>query len=122
MSEPLLRLERWSGPVDPGDPDARFKEQVAELSQLDPTQTLDGMSRALGIPPGAIARYVLARWASEGSAGLMEIGPSMVQRLWAPIAQAEAQGDDAARLAAYAQVRGLLSWLHAPLDDAPPQP
>jgi hypothetical protein len=52
----------------------------------------------------------------------MEIGPSMVQRLWAPIAQAEAQGDDAARLAAYAQVRGLLSWLHAPLDDAPPQP
>jgi hypothetical protein len=80
------------------------------------------MSRALGIPPGAIARYVLARWASEGSAGLMEIGPSMVQRLWVPIAQAEADGDDAARLAAYAQVRGLLSWLRAPLDDAPPQP
>ena len=122
MTEPLLRLERWSGPVDPGDPDARFKEQVAELSRLDPTQTLDGMSRALGIPSGAIARYVLARWASEGSAGLMEIGPSMVQRLWAPIAQAEAQGDDASRLAAYAQVRGLLSWLRAPLDGGPPQP
>jgi hypothetical protein len=122
VSEPRLRLERWSGPIDPDDPDARFKEQVAELSQLDPTQTLAGMSRALGIPPGAIARYVLARWASEGSAGLMEIGPSMVQRLWAPIAQAEADGDDAARLAAYAQVRGLLSWLRAPLDDASPQP
>jgi hypothetical protein len=116
VSEPSLRLERWSGPIAPDDPDARFKEQVAQLSRLDPTETLEGMARALDIPPGAIARYVLARWASEGSAGLLEIGPSMVQRLWAPIAQAEAQGDDAARLAAYAQVRGLLSWLRAPLD------
>ena len=112
-----MRLERWSGPIDPAAPDARFKEQVAELSRLDPTETLDGMARALGIPPGAIARYVLARWASEGSAGLLEIGPSMVQRLWAPIAAAEAAGDDAARLEAYAQVRGMLSWLRAPLDD-----
>lgn len=116
MSEPLLRLERWSGPIAPGDADARFKEQVAELSQLDPTHTLDGMARAVGIPPGAIARYVLARWASEGSAGLLEIGPSMVERLWAPIAEAETAGDDAARLAAYAKVRGMLSWLRAPLD------
>ena len=121
MTDPLLRLERWSGPIAPDDPDARFKEQVAQLSQLDPTETLEGMSRALGLPPGAIARYVLARWASEGSAGLLEIGPSMVQRLWAPIAQAEAQGDDTARLQAYAQLRGMLSWLRAPLGD-PPQP
>jgi hypothetical protein len=111
-----LRLEPWSGPWAEDDPDARFKEQVAQLSQLDPTETLDGMSRALGIPPGAIARYVLARWASEGSAGLLEIGPSMVERLWAPIAAAEAAGDDAARLEAYAKVRGMLSWLRAPLD------
>jgi hypothetical protein len=116
-----LRLEPWSGDWADDDPDAAFKAEVAQLSQLDPTQTLEGMSRALGIPPGAIARYVLARWASEGSAGLMEIGPSMVQRLWAPIAQAEAAGDDTARLAAYAQLRGLLSWLRAPLDK-PDQP
>lgn len=115
MTEPELRLERWSGPIALDDPAARFKEQIAELSRLDPTETLEGMARALGIPPGAIARYVLARWASEGSAGLLEIGPSMVQRLWAPIAEAEAQGDDAARLAAYAKVRGILSWLRAPL-------
>jgi hypothetical protein len=121
VTEPLLRLERWSDPIDPDDPDARFKEQVAQLSRLDPTETLDGMARALGIPPGAIARYVLARWASEGSAGLLEIGPTMVERLWAPIAEAEAAGgDDAARLAAYAQVRGMLSWLRAPLEDDQP--
>lgn len=111
-----LRLEPWSGPWAPDDPDARFKEEVAQLSQPDPTETLEGMSRALGIPPGAIARYVLARWASEGSAGLMEIGPSMVERLWAPIAAAEEAGTDAARLEAYATVRGMLSWLRAPLD------
>lgn len=114
MSE--LRLERWSGPIAPDDPDAAFKEQVAELSTLDPIPTLEGMSRALGIPPGAIARYVLARWASEGSAGLLELGPSMVQRLWEPIAAAEAVSDDAARLAAYEKLRGMLSWLRAPLD------
>ncbi len=114
-----LRLEPWSGPWDADDPDAAFKEQVAELSRLDPTQTLEGMSRALGIPAGAIARYVLARWASEGSAGLLELGPSMVERLWAPIAAAEEAGDDTARLAAYARLRGMLSWLRAPLDDQP---
>lgn len=111
-----LRLEPWSGPIAPDDPDANFKQQVAELSALDPLPTLEGMSRALGIPPGAIARYVLARWASEGSAGLLELGPSMVQRLWEPIAAAEAAGDDAARLAAYERLRGMLSWLRAPLD------
>jgi len=121
VTDPILRLERWSGPIADDDPDARFKEQVAQLSAPDPTETLEGMALALGIPPGAIARYVLARWASEGSAGLLEIGPSMVQRLWAPIAQAEQQDDDAARLEAYAQVRGMLSWLRAPLDD-PHQP
>jgi hypothetical protein len=42
----------------------------------------------------------------------------MVRRLWEPVARAEAAGTDDARLAAYAELRSLLSWLKAPLDDA----
>lgn len=117
---PTLVLETWSPPIEPGDPDANFKEQVAELSQLDPTTTLAGMERTLGVPAGAIARAVLARWASEGSAALLELGPAMVERLWEPIAAAEAADDDAARLRAYDQLRQMIGWLRIPLDQGPP--
>lgn len=117
MADPVIRLERWTGSWADDDPDAAFKAEVAALSQLDPLVTLEGMSRALGIPVGALARYVLARWASAGSGGLLEIGPSMVDRLAAELDAAEAQGTDAARLEAYARVRGIVSWLKAGLDD-----
>lgn len=75
------------------------------------------MSRNLDIPVGALARYVLARWATAGSGGLLELGPVRVHRLWEPVARTEAAGEDEARLAAYAELRGLLSWLKVPLDD-----
>lgn len=117
MADPVIRLERWTGSWADDDPDAAFKAEVAALSQLDPLVTLEGMSSALDIPVGALARYVLARWASAGSGGLLEIGPSMVDRLAAELDAAEAQGTDAARLEAYARVRGIVSWLKAGLDD-----
>jgi hypothetical protein len=85
--------------------------------RLDPLVTVRGMSRNLGIPVGVIARYVLARWATGGSEGLLEIGPVMVRRMWKPIEEAEATDDDARRLAAYHQVRQMISWLKVPLDD-----
>ena len=114
---PTLELTRWSGPWPADDPDANFKAEVADYCRLDPLVTLQGMSRNLGIPVGALARYVLARWATAGSGGLLELGPQMVQRLWAPMARAEAVGTDEARLEAYAEVRALLSWLKVPLDE-----
>lgn len=117
VAGPRLRLERWSGPWRDDDPDANFKAEVAEYSRLDPMVTLHGLHRAVGIPPGALARYVLAKWASAGSAGLLEVGPSMVRRLNQPIEAAERAGTDEARLAAYDELRQLLSWLLAPLDD-----
>ena len=79
--------------------------------------TLRGMSAALDIPVGAIARYVLARWATGGSGGLLELGPEIVPRLWEPIAVAEAADSDELRLAAYHQLRQMISWLKVPLDD-----
>jgi len=117
MDEPSIRLERWAGTWAPDDPDAAFKAEVADYSRLDPLTTLTGLSEYSGIPVGALARYVLAKWAAAGSEGLLELGPSMVERLWGIVETAEAADTDADRIAAYEQLRGVLSWLHAPLAD-----
>ena len=99
------------------DPDANFKADVALYAHVDPMRTIVSLAAAMGLPEGAIVRYVLAKWASAGSGGLLELGPSMVHRLWEPIEEAEAAGTDDARLAAYEQVRQMLSWLRLPLTD-----
>lgn len=113
---PTVELEAWTGPWEPDDPDANLKADVATHSSLDPLETIRGLSRATGIPVGALARYVLARWATAGSGGLLELGPTMTERLWAPVAAAESTDDDAQRLAAYHQLRQMLSWLRFPLE------
>ena len=113
----VVRLRRWSEPYDPDDRHANFKSDVQLYGRLDPLVTVRGMSRNLDIPMGAIVRYVLARWATGGSGGLLELGPVMVPRLWEPIAAAEEADDDEARLAAYHQLRQMISWLKVPLDD-----
>jgi|SRR5215207_10047305 len=115
--DPVLRLERWKGDWPPDDPHANFKSEVELYGLLDPLVTLRGMSAELDIPVGAIASYVLARWATGGSGGLLELGPEMVPRLWEPIAAAEAADSDELRLAAYHQLRQMISWLKVPLDD-----
>jgi hypothetical protein len=47
----------------------------------------------------------------------------MVRRLWAPTEEAESVNDDTERLAAYHQLREMLSWLRFPLEwpDAYPE-
>jgi hypothetical protein len=114
---PFIQLVRWAGPWPADDPDANFKAEVADYCRLDPLRTVRGLATNLGIPVGAVVRYVLARWATAGSGGLLELGPTMVHRLWEPIARAEETDSDEARLAAYAELRSLLSWLKFPLDD-----
>jgi hypothetical protein len=113
--EPVIRLVRWPGPWEDDDPHANLKADVALYSRLDPLKTLMGLSGNVGLPVGALARYVLARYATSGSGGLLEIGPSMVHRLWEPIEVAEDSGTDVARLAAYDQLRQMIEWLRFPL-------
>ncbi len=113
--EPVIHLLRWTGPWPDDDKDANLKADVALYSHTDPLRTVRGLSASTEIPEGAIVRYVLARWASEGASGLLEIGPTMVRRLHAVCEIAEAHGDDESRLAAYHQLRQMLSWLHHPL-------
>lgn len=110
-----VRLTPWSGPWDEEDPDANFKSEVALYAQVDPLRTVTGLASHLGLPPGAVAHYVLAKWATAGSGGLLEVGPTMVHRLWSVVEQAEAEGGDADRLEAYHQLRQMIGWLRLPL-------
>lgn len=111
-----IDLEPYTGPWDPDDGDANFKAQVAEYSRNDPIPTLETLSRNLDIPVGALARYVLVRWEAEGSEALLAMGPRLVERLWQVITDAEADGSDAAKLAALESLRAMISWLRVPLE------
>jgi len=113
-----VRVEPWVGTWPDDDRDANFKSDVVLYAQSDPLRTLDNLGGALGIPLGGLVHYVLARWASAGSAALLEIGPSMVQRMWEQVEAAEAAGTDEARLAAYDALRQMLSWLRLPLTES----
>jgi Family of unknown function (DUF6027) len=112
-----VELTAWCGPWPEDDPDANFKADVALYAHSDPMTTIGNLAVSMDIPVGAIVWYVLAKWASAGSGGLLELGPSMVHRLWKPIERAEASDTDEARLAAYQQLRHMLSWLRLPLAD-----
>lgn len=108
-------LVRWRGPWPDDDPDANFKHEVALYADTDALATVRALGANLDIPIGALVRYVLARWASEGSAGLLELGPSMTRRLNAVCEAAETEGSDGARLRAYEQLRQMLAWLLLPV-------
>jgi hypothetical protein len=115
MSETIV-LEGWRGPWPDDDKDANFKADIALYAHVDPLQTVRGLAESIDVPVGAIVHYVLARWASEGASGLLELGPTMSRRLLAVCAGAEADGGDQARLAAYEQLRQMINWLNHPLD------
>ena len=114
--EPMVHLARWDGPWPADDKDANLKADIALYALTDPMRTISGLAADIGVPEGAIARYVLARWASEGASGLLELGPTMTRRLHGVCTAAEVTDTDHARLAAYHQLRQMLSWLHHPLE------
>lgn len=109
-------LSPWHGPWDDDDKDANFKADVALYAKVDPLHTVRGLSSSTDVPIGAIVRWVLARWASEGAGGLLELGPTMTRRLDDVCRAAEAEDTDEARLAAFSQLRQMISWLRYPLD------
>lgn len=113
---PEVHLDAWTGPWAADDKDANLKADVALYAKVDPLRTIRGLSESTGVPEGALVRWVLARWASEGASGLLELGPTLTRRLHAVCTTAEADGSDEARLAAYHQLRQMVAWLHHPLD------
>ncbi len=117
MPEPItVVLEGWTGPWPDDDKDANLKAEIAAHAHVDPLSTIRNLSASIEVPIGAVVHYVLARWASEGSSALLELGPRMTRRLREPFVTAEGVGTDAARLEAYEQVRQMVEWLNVPLD------
>lgn len=112
----VVELIGWTGPWSDDDPDANFKSDIAAYAHLDPLRTLHNLSNSIDVPIGALVHYVLAKWATEGSGGLLELGPRIARRLQEPFVEAEASGTDDARLAAYETVRQMVDWLNLPLD------
>jgi hypothetical protein len=112
----LIRVEGWIGPWADDDVDANFKADVAAYAHLDPLSTLTNLSDAIDVPLGAIVHYVLAKWATEGSSGLLELGPRMAKRLREPFLAAQEADTPQARLEAYETVRQMIEWLNVPLD------
>ena len=118
VTEPTtITLEGWTGPWPDDDKDANFKAEIAAHAHLDPLSTIGNLSHSIDVPVGSIVHYILCRWASEGSSGLLELGPRMARRLREPLREAEEAGTDEARLAAYEQVRQMIEWLNVPLDN-----
>lgn len=115
-------LEPYEGSWPADDPDAAFRQLVAEYSRIDPLPTLTTLSEHKRIPVGALARFILARYCTSGSDALLEIGPRIVRQMAEIIAVAEAAGSDDARLRAYASLKGIIGWLQVPLDDPDWQP
>jgi hypothetical protein len=120
--EPTVRLRRYHDDWREDDPNAAFKEEVAAVTRADPTETLSGLSALTGIEIGALARYVLVRWASDGAAAVMELGPRLVGELCAVVEQAEARGTDAARLEAFERVRAVTAQLRLARERPPVDP
>ncbi len=112
-----VSLEEYQWQWDESDKDANFKQEVASYTRVDPMPTIDTMSRNLRIPVGAIARYVLVKWAASGSSTLLEMGPRIVQQMAEVVSHAESKGDDMARLQAYQKLSQIISWLNVPLVD-----
>jgi hypothetical protein len=112
-----IELEPYAGPWADDDPDANFKADVALYAPVDPMVTIRTLSQNVGVPVGALVHYVLAKYATGGSGGLLELGPTMVHRLWEPIERAEEEGSTQARLDAYGQLRQMIQWLRLPLED-----
>jgi hypothetical protein len=112
-----IALEPYSGQWPADDPDAGFRQLVAEYSAIDPMPTLEELGRRKGIPVGALAAFILARYCVSGSEALLYAGPVVVRQMEEIVRTAEATGTDAARLDAYRALSAIVSWLRVPLED-----
>lgn len=114
-----VQLEQYTYSSTVDDPDANFRRDVAFYSAIDPMPTLESMSRRFAIPTGALVKYVLAKWATSGSDGLLEVGPSVARQMAALARQAEAEPDERKRLELYRKLGRIASWLDAGLPRPP---
>ena len=116
-SDDSVTLEQFIWKSDVSDKDNNFKNDVALYTQEDPLPTVTRLSQNLGMPIGAVVRYILCKWAMSGSESLLDLGPDMVKKIAAILDDAESEGTDEARLEAYDSVKAIMSWMKVPLDN-----
>ena len=115
--ERTITLEPYRGRWPADDPDAGFRQLVAEYSAIDPLPTLEELGRRKGIPVGALVAFVLARYCASGSEALLYTGPVVVRQMDEIVRKAEEAGTEAARLDAYRALAAIVSWLKVPVED-----
>lgn len=93
------------------DPHANFKAEVGLYTRVDPVPTLEGLSRATGIPVPCLARYVLVKWAASGAEAVLQMTPIVLRQMAQHVEAAEAEGTPEARLRAYEALRQIVAWL-----------
>jgi len=108
-----MQLYPYTDSWDVEDPHANIKADVAHYSVVDPMPTIEGLSRATGIPVPCLIRYILVKYAASNADALLAIGPLVLHQMEQQIAAAEAEGSEPARLKAYDALRQIISWLRA---------
>ena len=112
-----MELYPYTDTWDDQDPHANFKADVAQYTLVDPLPTLEGLSRATGVPVPCLVRYVLVKYAASNADALLAMGPLVLHQMEQHIANAEAAGTDLARLQAYESLRQMVAWLKAGMDE-----
>ena len=113
-------LTPWAGSWHADDPNAKFKEEVALFSRVDPLPALQVLAEGTGVPVGGLLRFIATKYLTAGSEALLAVGVAQIEDLLAETDKAEAIGTTEARLQAYWKLRGRIRWLMAGLD--PPDP
>ena len=106
-----MQLDPYTETWDAQDPHANFKADVAHYTIVDPLPTLEGLSRATGVPVPCLVRYVLVKYAASNAEALMAMGPLVLRQMLDRIDAAESAGTTEARLQAYEALKQIISWL-----------
>ena len=108
--------------------DERFAADVAMSARLDPMPTLEALSRLTGVAVEDIVHHALVRYASDGAAALLALGPESLDRLvrarraedWTAVAAIVDWLDAGFRSAAWRHEPGATAGGDAPGESPPP--
>jgi len=83
-------------------PDQNFRDAVALSLLVDPMPTLEALARSTGLPLAQVVHHALARYASDGAAALLALGPHSLREL---VAARKAED--------WQKVAAIIDWLEA---------
>lgn len=105
-----LHIRSFDEPIDPDDPDANFLYDVAAHAPLDVEPNITNVASNVGVEPGALVQYILAKWGTGGSEGITAIGPNTLDRLLQIIDDTDPDDPGQAQ-AAFVKLAEIIRWL-----------